>query len=509
MEAPPARALSAAEARGDVVTQRDAVLIALCRRGRLERYCNGEWSGAVTRLEWDPESRRCRGVVVHPSNPRGAWEASVLPRGADDELCAAVARLADTAEVMHNLPAPPPALPPPPADDAAVADGAAAAADADAGADAAGAGAAAAASPREAASPEPESPVHSPPRGPLSMRRMFGASVLCIPQLGLGRRGSHTALRSPRQRGGEGGGGASPPPPPPTPAPASPTVIGSPPSAALYAAQSGGRAVSFPTDTHWMMCRRGRLEKVVNGQWTQAVSDICAPHAHSRRLGIRDLAGRCGGVVLPTEGMPELLAALSALASRAGVRHDLPPAVLRGGRWTALYGAAAEEEEARRASTAQRAETPSSPMSDMVRMRRLLGETESFWPLRSNKPEPLEQQQGEEEEEEEGGAAPAAEAAEAAEADGDAAAAAAAAPAEPQTEPDEAPAPAASTPCAGGGGGDWAVAPQCVVCLDADRNTVLFPCRHLCCCAECSVRVEECPLCRSRVRHRVEVWLSC
>eukprot|EP01062_Namystynia_karyoxenos_P016354 TRINITY_DN1595_c1_g1_i1.p1 TRINITY_DN1595_c1_g1~~TRINITY_DN1595_c1_g1_i1.p1 ORF type:complete len:360 (+),score=99.58 TRINITY_DN1595_c1_g1_i1:117-1196(+) len=46
----------------------------------------------------------------------------------------------------------------------------------------------------------------------------------------------------------------------------------------------------------------------------------------------------------------------------------------------------------------------------------------------------------------------------------------------------------------------------CCVCLDADKDTVLLPCRHLCVCSDCSLELRSCPLCRARVRHRVKVY---
>ncbi|EDW02778.1 uncharacterized protein LOC6562288 [Drosophila grimshawi] len=45
----------------------------------------------------------------------------------------------------------------------------------------------------------------------------------------------------------------------------------------------------------------------------------------------------------------------------------------------------------------------------------------------------------------------------------------------------------------------------CVVCLDRSRNIVMLPCRHLCVCKECSLRLERlederrCPVCRHSV----------
>ena len=46
----------------------------------------------------------------------------------------------------------------------------------------------------------------------------------------------------------------------------------------------------------------------------------------------------------------------------------------------------------------------------------------------------------------------------------------------------------------------------CCICLEAERNTVFFPCRHLCACKVCSMGCKTCPLCRIVVAHRVEIW---
>jgi hypothetical protein len=48
----------------------------------------------------------------------------------------------------------------------------------------------------------------------------------------------------------------------------------------------------------------------------------------------------------------------------------------------------------------------------------------------------------------------------------------------------------------------------CVVCLSDERSVVLMPCRHLCCCADCASVLEACPLCRTRVGWRLDVFDS-
>lgn len=38
---------------------------------------------------------------------------------------------------------------------------------------------------------------------------------------------------------------------------------------------------------------------------------------------------------------------------------------------------------------------------------------------------------------------------------------------------------------------------SCVVCLEASRDILLLPCRHVCCCKACADRLERCPMCRA------------
>jgi len=47
----------------------------------------------------------------------------------------------------------------------------------------------------------------------------------------------------------------------------------------------------------------------------------------------------------------------------------------------------------------------------------------------------------------------------------------------------------------------------CVVCLEAPRQILLMPCRHVCCCKECSERLERCPMCRTETTSLAEVFL--
>ena len=48
----------------------------------------------------------------------------------------------------------------------------------------------------------------------------------------------------------------------------------------------------------------------------------------------------------------------------------------------------------------------------------------------------------------------------------------------------------------------------CVICQDAEKTTVLLPCRHLCLCNNCALvdAIRECPLCRSQIESRLRIF---
>lgn len=47
----------------------------------------------------------------------------------------------------------------------------------------------------------------------------------------------------------------------------------------------------------------------------------------------------------------------------------------------------------------------------------------------------------------------------------------------------------------------------CVVCQDEARRLVFMPCRHLACCGTCGGNLTHCPLCRTAIDKRWEVFL--
>jgi hypothetical protein len=40
---------------------------------------------------------------------------------------------------------------------------------------------------------------------------------------------------------------------------------------------------------------------------------------------------------------------------------------------------------------------------------------------------------------------------------------------------------------------------SCVICLEAARNSIILPCNHLCCCKDCGLSLEHCPICRASI----------
>ncbi len=53
---------------------------------------------------------------------------------------------------------------------------------------------------------------------------------------------------------------------------------------------------------------------------------------------------------------------------------------------------------------------------------------------------------------------------------------------------------------------------ECVICMDAPRNTVFYPCGHQCLCEPCGQRFKKearhqvCPICRNRVKDIIKVY---
>lgn len=48
--------------------------------------------------------------------------------------------------------------------------------------------------------------------------------------------------------------------------------------------------------------------------------------------------------------------------------------------------------------------------------------------------------------------------------------------------------------------------PQCVICLDKEKDTLLKPCRHFCVCSECAIALAGCPVCRKPIEDREKIY---
>jgi hypothetical protein len=47
----------------------------------------------------------------------------------------------------------------------------------------------------------------------------------------------------------------------------------------------------------------------------------------------------------------------------------------------------------------------------------------------------------------------------------------------------------------------------CCVCYHNQRQFAMIPCFHFCVCNACSLRLTECPLCRTHIERRQRIWL--
>ena len=47
---------------------------------------------------------------------------------------------------------------------------------------------------------------------------------------------------------------------------------------------------------------------------------------------------------------------------------------------------------------------------------------------------------------------------------------------------------------------------ECVICYDAARQVAFAPCGHYATCAECSTRMDDCPICKEPIRQRTRIY---
>jgi hypothetical protein len=48
---------------------------------------------------------------------------------------------------------------------------------------------------------------------------------------------------------------------------------------------------------------------------------------------------------------------------------------------------------------------------------------------------------------------------------------------------------------------------MCVVCFEQKKNIVFIPCKHCTCCEQCSVQIDSCPMCRTDIKERMEIFM--
>ncbi|KAK6168965.1 hypothetical protein SNE40_020109 [Patella caerulea] len=48
----------------------------------------------------------------------------------------------------------------------------------------------------------------------------------------------------------------------------------------------------------------------------------------------------------------------------------------------------------------------------------------------------------------------------------------------------------------------------CKICLEKEVSIIFLPCGHVCCCGECSLSVQLCPICRKEIENRNKAFLS-
>jgi len=48
---------------------------------------------------------------------------------------------------------------------------------------------------------------------------------------------------------------------------------------------------------------------------------------------------------------------------------------------------------------------------------------------------------------------------------------------------------------------------DCTICMDNDKNTIFYPCRHFYCCNNCSRSLKLCPICRTDIRMKIRLHI--
>ena len=48
--------------------------------------------------------------------------------------------------------------------------------------------------------------------------------------------------------------------------------------------------------------------------------------------------------------------------------------------------------------------------------------------------------------------------------------------------------------------------PKCETCLTFDKTILFLPCKHIFCCETCSVKLNNCPICRTEITEKIKIY---
>ena len=47
---------------------------------------------------------------------------------------------------------------------------------------------------------------------------------------------------------------------------------------------------------------------------------------------------------------------------------------------------------------------------------------------------------------------------------------------------------------------------RCIICMDRGQEVIFLECGHLCCCRDCALRIDQCPVCRQHISRVIPVY---
>jgi hypothetical protein len=56
------------------------------------------------------------------------------------------------------------------------------------------------------------------------------------------------------------------------------------------------------------------------------------------------------------------------------------------------------------------------------------------------------------------------------------------------------------------GKGRWETEGECCICMNAQSDSVLYRCGHVCACLPCAKEMKQCPICREEVTDVIKIW---